>query len=537
MDWPPNYTLEFIKRDERLTALSASASLRAGAYEFYRTRPVEFINDWCVTYDPRNGSNGLPKTMPFVTFPKQDDLVEFLQCCINNQISGLIEKSRDMGATWICCAYSVWLWIYSDGGSIGWGSRKEQLVDRIGVVDSIFEKMRIIIDYLPKFFLPRGYARDKHATYMKIVNPETGATITGEAGDNIGRGGRNLIYFKDEASHYERPDMIEAALADNTNVQIDISSVRGTNTVFYRRRMAGVIWHKDADIDTRKVQVLVMDWRDHPAKDQEWYDRRKAKAEAEGLSHVFAQEVDRDYTSAVEGIVIPQKWVKAAIDAHKKLGIEPSGAAIAGQDIADEGGDKNALVIRRGILMTYAEHWGEGDTGATARKSVMQCRARHVTSLQYDSIGVGAGFKAETNRLRTDGKLPKNMDIVAWNAGAGPLHPKRHIIKGDRTTEKNGDFYANLKAQGGWQLRRRFELTYRAVTDGLGDIDPDDLISIDSGLENLHEITNQLSQPTYKHSNAGKIVIDKKPDGATSPNFYDAAVMAYWPIMKSKFIA
>jgi hypothetical protein len=29
------------------------------------------------------------------------------------------------------------------------------------------------------------------------VNPETGATITGDVSDNIGRGGRSLCYFKD----------------------------------------------------------------------------------------------------------------------------------------------------------------------------------------------------------------------------------------------------------------------------------------------------------------------------------------------------
>jgi phage terminase large subunit len=65
---------------------------------------------------------------------------------------------------------------------------------------------------------------DKHMSYMRIVNPENGATITGEAGDNIGRGGRKTIYFKDESAHYERPDKIEASLSENTRVQMDISS-------------------------------------------------------------------------------------------------------------------------------------------------------------------------------------------------------------------------------------------------------------------------------------------------------------------------
>jgi len=535
MEWPPNYTAEFQRRQERLHRIRKNQNLARGAFEYYRTRPAEFIADWCITYDPRNGSNGLPKMMPFIPFDKQIELVEFLEYCVKHQVSGLIEKSRDMGATWICAAYSVHAWIYSDG-AIGWGSRKEQLVDRLGDPDSIFEKIRLIVDYLPAFFLPDGYNRKEHATYMKMLNPKTGASITGEAGDNIGRGGRKSTYFKDEAAHYERPQLIEAALADNTNVQIDISSVHGTNNVFYRRRQSGELWDKNKIPDKKKTQIFIMDWRDHPAKDQQWYDDRRAKAASEGLLAQFAQEVDRDYASAVEGIIIPPAWVKSAIDAHKKLDIEPTGATIAGQDIADEGGDKNALAIRKGILLTYADHWGDGDTGATARKSIMQCRARHVTSLQYDSIGVGAGFKAETNRLRTDKLIPSNMEIVAWAAGASPLHPKRHIIPGDRQSPKNADFYANIKAQAWWRLRRRFELTHKAVTTGVVD-DPDELISLDGSLPLLHEIVNELSQPTYATNSAGKLVINKKPDGGRSPNLADAIVMAYWPITKAKFIA
>jgi hypothetical protein len=265
------------------------------------------------------------------------------------------------------------------------------LVDRVGDPDSIFEKMRMIINELPRFFWPNGFDPRQHMTYMKIINPENGATITGEAGDNIGRGGRKTIYFKDESAHYERPELIESALGDNTNVQIDISSVNGTGNVFYRRRMAGELWSKDGDVNPRKTQIFVMDWRDHPAKDQNWYDGRRERAEQEGLLHIFAQEVDRDYASAVEGVVIPSAWVKSAIDAHVKLGIEPSGLTYAGQDIADEGGDKNALAIRTGILLKYSSEWGEGDTGDTARKSVRICVENGVDELHYDCLAIVTG--------------------------------------------------------------------------------------------------------------------------------------------------
>jgi phage terminase large subunit len=242
--------------------------LRFGMAERYRQDPVAWINHWAFTYDPRIAGTDIPTTLPFVLFRRQVEFADFLLACVNEQQNGLVEKSRDMGATWLCCAFSVWLWLYWPGAAVGWGSRKEQLVDKIGDPDSIFEKMRIIIRHLPKFMLPARFSEADDMPFMKIINRVTGATITGEAGDNIGRGGRKLIYFKDESAHYERPEKIEAALADNTNCQIDISSVNGLGNVFHRRREAGQEYHPGQALARNRVNVFVMDWRDHPAKDQ-----------------------------------------------------------------------------------------------------------------------------------------------------------------------------------------------------------------------------------------------------------------------------
>lgn len=208
----------------------------------YKRHPVDWINDWAITHNPRVAAPAL-KLMPFVLFSRQVEFIEFLHSCIvTDKECGLVEKSRDVGATWLCCAYSVWLWLFTPGAVVGWGSRKELLVDRLGVSDSIFEKMRILIEYLPAWMLPEGFNFRKHATHMKIINPENGAVIIGEAGDNIGRGGRSMVYFKDESAHYERPELIEASLGDNTDVQIDISSVHGTANVFYTVSDSPKVW-------------------------------------------------------------------------------------------------------------------------------------------------------------------------------------------------------------------------------------------------------------------------------------------------------
>lgn len=502
--------------------------------EFYREHPVEFINHWLDTYDPRNAGRKTPAKMPFVMFERQAELVEFILACLHGEENGLMEKARDMGATWVCCAVSVWLWRFYPGAAVGWGSRKEQLVDKIGDPDSIFEKIRMLIRAMPREFWPSGFNQDDHMTYMRIVNPENGATITGEAGDNIGRGGRKLIYFKDESAHYERPEKIEAALADNTRVQMDISSVNGLGNVFHRRREGGKEWHGGP---ARKgvTNVFVMDWRDHPAKTDEWYLERKKKAEADGLLHVFAQEVDRNYSASVDGVIIPADWIIAAIDAHVKLGFEATGAQIAALDVADEGGDKNALALRKGAVLQSVDDWAEGDTGDTTRRAVTACRGIGPVEMQYDSVGVGAGVKAEANRLTATGEMPAGISLVPWSAGAGVQDPDGHIEPRDKQTPINKDFYANLKAQGWWQLRRRFEKTWRAVTQGVA-YPHEELISLPSDLPKLRQLQKELGQATASRTAGSlKLVVDKSPPGTRSPNIADAVVMAFWPIKGSNY--
>ena len=542
--WPPNYAECFLIRQKQIMKIRSDAKVLPSAKEYYRTRPAEFIDHWCDTYDPRNAGTDLPTKMPFILFRRQEELVEFTLACIDADADGLVEKCRDLGATWVECGVSVWLWLFWDGVSVGWGSRKEQLVDKIGDPDSIFEKMRMIIRGLPIDFLPVGFDLTEHMTYMRIVNPETQSTITGEAGDNIGRGGRKRVYFKDESAHYEHPEAIEASLADNTRCQIDISSVNGLNNVFHRKRESGVEWVPGAKAIKGRTNVFVMDWSDHPGKSQEWYDQRRKKATDEGLLHIFMQEVERNYSASVAGVIIKAEWVTAAIDAHIKLGFDDSGMWCGGLDVADDGpvADTNALALRKGIVLRHCDEWGGVDTGVTARRAINQVRMLGPIELQYDCIGLGSGVKAEANRLATENAMPKTVTLVPWNAGAAVLDPDgRVVIKpngvGDKESPLNIDFYTNLKAQAWWQLARRFERTWRALNDPKFSWVPDQLISIDSTIPLLRKIQKELSQATMGQGARLKLVVNKTPEGTKSPNTADSIVMCYWPLPSLKPMA
>ncbi len=544
--WPPDYKRVYAWRLRQLKLLRSDPLMLRSAKVYYASRPNEFIMHWMDTYDPRRSGN---KWVPFVFFVRQNQFIDFLQSCVEDKENGLTEKCRDAGATWLCCGYSVHSWLFIANDAIGWGSRKQELVDKIGDASSIFEKMRLIVNRLPDIWRPKGLKPRDHMTFMKLINPENGSVITGETGDNIGRGGRTRIYFKDESAHYERPEKIEAALGDNTNVQIDISSVNGLGNVFHRRREAGIDWSPNAmNLKPGYTRVFVIDWRDHPEKTQKWYDQRKAKYEREGMLHVFAQEVDRNYSAAVSNTIIPYEWIVACVDAHLKIKwMDDKGGVhfgfpdnhipdvwIAGLDVADGGIDRNGLALRQWIVLRDVEEWGERDAGVTTRRTIARVRHHKGIRVEYDCIGIGATVKAEYNRL-VDEKIivPHEVKLVPWNAGAAVVDPFYRIIPNDDDSPMNKDFYGNMKAQAWWSLRSRFYKTFKNLTEGV--IYPiGDLISLDSKMPLLHQLMKELAQPTRGESSSLRMIVDKKPDGMKSPNLGDATVQAFFPVDENK---
>lgn len=540
--WPPNYRAVYAWRLQQLELLESDPALLASAKAYY-SQPehfAEFVMHWMDTYNPRKEAD---KWMPFVFFKKQSEFFQMLIECVADQQSGLVEKCRDAGVTWEACAFSICAWLFIPDFAVGWGSRKEDLVDTIGDADSIFEKMRLIVRRLPSCFLPAGLNPKLHLTFCKLLNPENGSIIAGEAGDNIGRGGRKSIVFKDESAHYERPDKIEAALGDNTNVQIDISSVNGLGNVFHRKREAGIDWSPGLKIAPGFTRVCVIDWRDHPEKTQEWYDIRRAKYEREGLLHLFAQEVDRNYSAAIQNTIIEYEWIQAAVDAHLALpeifkNEVDSRNWSAALDVADEGTDTNALCKLQSVVMRYINEWGERDPGVTTRNTIAECREHRGIKIQYDSIGIGASVKAEFNRLVDEKTLdPMLLRLVPWNAGGEVLNKFDRIIPDDEESVFNKDFFGNMKAQAWWSARTRFYKTWRAVKHGV--IYPaSELISLDSKMPLLYKLMKELAQPTRGTSSGTlKMIINKKPDGMSSPNLADAAIMAMFPVPEDYGVA
>lgn len=519
----PNYSEVFEWRMERLKRIrhSKDTSILESFKRIYRANPAQFIIDWGSTSDPRNVEIGQPVIIPFMLFEKQEEAIEFILNCWKNRSPGLIDKSRDMGVSWLTVALSCTLCLFNDNFSIGFGSRKEEYVDRIGDPKSLFYKAREFISNLPAEFTGDWNARSD-SSYMRIKFPLTNSVITGEAGDNIGRGNRTSLHIIDEAAHLQRPELVEASLAQTTNCRIDVSTPLGMGNPFARKRFSG------------KIPVFSFYWRDDPRKDEAWYQKKCAEIDD---PVIIAQEIDLNYSASVEGIVIPNEWVMASIDAHIKLGVKPSGKRKLGFDVADEGKDKNALCGAHGILVELLDVWsGENsDIFKSVERVVTVCEENNYQEVSYDADGVGAGVKGDSRIIIKNRE--SNIEFKPFRGSGGVINPNEDAL-GEKPTKifssppesgrSNQDFFANYKSQSWWALRKRFQMTFRAVKEGK-EFDPDEIISISSKCKDYMKLVAELSQPTFSQNSVGKILIDKKPDGSRSPNLADAAMIRFAP--------
>ena len=514
-DWKnPDYAAVFAQRAKRLARIRTTPGLLEALRGYYgqAEHAADFISDFGTVFEPRNAERNLPTTIPFILFPKQVDWVSWALDLWRRGLPGLTEKSRDCGISTLAMALSCWMCVFRQGMAIGVGSATEAKVDRGFDPDTLMFKARMFLMGLPPE-LRGGFDAQRHAAHMRLYVPETGSSITGQSGDDIGRGGRKAIYWVDESAHLERPRSIEASLASTTNCRMDISSVSGLANPFAEKRHSG------------RVSVFTFRWSDDPRKGREWYEKQRSTLDPVTLS----QEVDLNYLASMEGALIPSAWAQSAVGALERLGLKPSGTRRAALDVADQGVDKNAFAGRHGPLLEFLTSWSgaNSDIFATTQTCFALCDTWKYTTCFHDADGLGAGVRGDArviNEQRTGSDRPP-INVEPYRGSASPEDPTSEMIEG----RKNEDFFSNLKAQAYFALRERFKATHRAIETGHAD-DPDKLISISPELDELNDLLSELAQIAYKINAAGKVVIDKAPAGFKSPNLADAVCMVFAPI-------
>lgn len=486
------------------------------------------------TYDPRNALEipPLPANLPFDLYPKQEELIDWFLDMMHRREDGCLKKSRDVGFTWLAGSFAWWHWRWVDGFKTTFGSRKSEYVDRIGDPDSIFEKIRLLYQALPKWMLPPGFIAYQHDNHMLMVNPVNGNTIRGEGGEEMGRGGRSTLYFIDEAAKIEHADRVDAATSGNTDVRIWGSSInpQNENNLFQRKYTS-----------FPPERVFRYHYSDDPRKTPEWVVRKKASVTNETWEAEY--EINDSYT--VEDICIPQLWVKAAqrikkLCHEKGIPLLPKIEGIAGGDVG--GGKAQSVVIARfGAVVANPKSWTNPDTIDTALKMLDYCQdlklplrpdghEPKVRSLHYDSIAIGQGVSATMKRNPRRGLIVAGVDV-------GKEATDTTWPDGEKAHEK----FTNLKAEAWWTARERFKRTYemvlwlegKSLEEGALKHQPDDCIALpeESGDQLMQRLCSQLSSVKWVRTETGKVQMESKKSmaarGLASPDYADALILTF----------
>jgi hypothetical protein len=495
--WEKIYCPEMNRRIRLLKAVSSDKNnIKATlGYIAQRESIVDWLVDWCWTDDPRNAAFGLPIKIPFIPFPKQIELINWAYETYFLKKWGLIEKTRDVGMTWMFCYIMVREWRWVKGFKGGIGSRVLTLVDDKDNPKAIFEKIRTIINDQPYWWHPKEII-DKIGN---LTNKDMNSNLAGEGGDNIGRGDRRAIYLVDEAAFLEHYMTVKSALSRTTNTTFLLSTYNGPN-FFYRDRIS------------TKIRVFVFDWTDDPRKHKEWYDEQVAAFD----DVIVAQEIDRDPMASVDNIFINPKHIRAAVNFDIPF---VKNTPSAGLDVAAGGKNKSALILK--INNRITKHvWNFKNGSDLAHKTIEICNAAGIDYLSYDPLGVGHSVHSIFERTR----MPMAFDYFPVGAGESPSD-----MFYEEFGRKAKDVFANAKSEWWYRASVMFRNTYEHVVDGIPH-NPSEMISIPPD----QELMSQLAAPLKLYTNSGLIQVEPKKHmmeqrGIVSGDEADGFVMSLIP--------
>lgn len=254
--------------------------------------------------------------------------------------------------------------------------------------------------------------------------------------------------------------------------------------------------------------------------------KSRYEEDPEDAEHIYGGEPKQDDNDSI----IKRSWVLACIDAHEKLNIDNPSFTKIGFDVADDGADKNAVVLRTGFICTYIEEWKaeEHELLKSAQRVYNLATSNNRAHITYDSVGVGASMGAKFIELNNN-IYDRNQHIKfnGFSAGDGVINPDDEYKHG----KTNKQMFSGIKSQAWWDVADRIKATYNAVQKGTP-ISADQIISIDSSLPQVEQLINELTTPKKDYDNFDRVKVESKKDlkkrKVNSPNIADAFIMCYF---------
>lgn len=245
---------------------------------------------------------------PAITWPVQDRAISTIVDCIVKRDPVVSWKTREMGNSWLVLWVFTWFSLFHENMDFLVMSRTEELVDSAEDPDSLFWKIRYLIDpeRMPEFIAPRSGKQKIVIKHMHVSVPRTHSHIDGRATtSHAGAGGRRNAVFFDEFSRVVNAKALWETMTDTNRCRIAISTpLQGS---FHNRLYT-----------EGRIRAVFMPWWEHPWKGRGMRWQREKPSET-------AMDVDGWY--AVSPWYQRQVESREASDLAENVDCNPQGSS------------------------------------------------------------------------------------------------------------------------------------------------------------------------------------------------------------------
>jgi hypothetical protein len=269
--------------------------------------PGFFIHEFLVIDDAQD-LGGCGGRVPFKLWPAQFELLDLLQ--ENRQV--VILKARQLGISWLICAYVLWNALFKPGQDIFLFSRGKN------EAKELLRRIKALYDRLPgplKELLPALEAGNKeslewsHGSRIQSMASTPGSGVSFTAS----------IVVMDESAHMtwgqELFGNVMATVAEGGQI-IAFSTGRGFGDWFH------TLWdHSKRGLNS--FTRVFLPWWSRPGRTREWYERERANASDPNAFHANYPATDLEAFRTSGRNRFPSEWLEAQ-NANLREPLHPS---------------------------------------------------------------------------------------------------------------------------------------------------------------------------------------------------------------------
>jgi hypothetical protein len=280
-----------------------------------KANPVYFIFNYCKILDPVAG-----EWIPFKLWPEQRDTVNALK---ENRLI-IILKARQLGLTWLCLAYALWLMVFQPIAVVLLFSRRDT------EAMALLGRMKDMYKLLPTWAQARETEMDSAHVFKLSLGSEARAFPT-TAGDSY----TGTFALVDEADLVGNLNWLMRAVKptiDGGGQMVLLSRSDKTRPAsefkrtFRAARKAQVPWHP-----------IFLPWHVHPNRGQAWYEEQRRDIFArtgslDDLHEQYPATEDEALSAAEKGKRFAKAWLESCYRESEPIE-QHNGPSIPGMEV------------------------------------------------------------------------------------------------------------------------------------------------------------------------------------------------------------